>query len=347
MKGSCESAVARSERESVETSPRCGTPHVHGAAGCASAASGDVIDGRYVLRELIGTGGMSDVFAADQPSLGRSVAIKLLHARLFDVPHLVRGLREEAALACRVRDPHCVAVFDSGVLPDGTPYMVMEHVVGRTLGRMIAENAIAMPSAVELFEQVLAALAVLHRSDIVHGDVKSDNFLVEQRHGADHVVLIDFGLARLMGEPLRRDRADRADRVGVIAGTPEYMAPELAEARAPCPATDLYGAGVILYELLTGTVPRTASLETSRSGLDRTSCRTTSAPATSSATMVTRWRRPGASGPRRCGACTTAPSSCTTAARPRSSRPSRSMAARPRRRAMHSTGSASRTGARC
>lgn len=268
MKGSCEAAIAISRHGKAEPDPLRGATQTRRAAGMVSPVpadpvqcragctvsrgwkSGDVLDGRYVLRELIGSGGMANVFAADQPSLGRSVAIKLLHPKFLGTPQLVRRVQEEAALACRVRDPHCVAVFDCGVLEDGTPYVVMEHVIGRTLGRAIAYEAISTPRAVDLFDQILAALAVLHQRDIIHGDVKSNNFLVEPRDGADHVILIDFGLARMVGEPVHLD-------LGAIAGTPEYMAPELTETKDPRPLTDLYGAGVILYELLTGTVPFT------------------------------------------------------------------------------------------
>lgn len=213
---------------------------------------GEVVDGRYVVRERIGQGGMGCVFVADQPALQRSVAIKVLHPELAGIPAHARRFHDEALIACHVRSPHCVEVFDSGALPDGTPYIVMEHVPGRPLGRVIADEAIPLPRALDLFDQVLCALAATHHSGILHGDVKSDNFLVELVEGVDHVTMIDFGLAQPIAAP---SGVDLQHGEVTISGTPEYMAPELIAGDPPSPASDLYGAGVILYELLTGTTP--------------------------------------------------------------------------------------------
>ena len=218
----------------------------------AGLKPGDVIDSRYVVRECIGEGGVGSVFLADQLTLGRSVVIKVLLPDLAIVPDLASKMHEEAMLACHVRSPHCVEVFDCGVLPDGTPYIVMEYVPGRSLGRVIADEAMTLVRALDVFDQILSALAATHRSGIVHGDVKSDNFLVECVQGTDHVTMIDFGLAHVIGGASSSGLS--ADEV-VISGTPEYMAPEVAAGGTPLPASDLYGAGVILYELLTGTTP--------------------------------------------------------------------------------------------
>ena len=213
---------------------------------------GDVVEARYVIRERIGQGGMGCVFLAEQPALERSVAIKFLQPELVDNPDLARRIHQEAVLACRVRDPHCVAVLDQGALPDGTPYLVMEYVPGRPLGRILADEPVPLMRAIDLFGQVLAAIAATHRSGIFHGDVKTDNFLVEAIDGADHVTLIDFGLAQMIGAP---SRTDLEQGEIVVSGTPDYMAPEVIGGEPPSPASDLYGAGVILYELLTGTTP--------------------------------------------------------------------------------------------
>jgi len=227
---------------------------VVGSPGCRGQPAlnpGDVIDGRYVLRERIGQGGMGGVFLADQLALDRRVAIKLLQPELVGVPDLARRMHEEATLASHVRSPYCVEVFDCGVLPDGTPYIVMEYIPGRSLGRVIADEVMPLERALDLFEQILSALAATHRNGIVHGDVKSDNFLVERVNDTEHVTMIDFGLAQTTGACSDADFAGEL----TISGTPEYMAPEVAAGDHPLPASDLYGAGVILYELLTGTTP--------------------------------------------------------------------------------------------
>ena len=210
---------------------------------------GSVIDGKYVLRDKLGEGGMGVVFLADQPALARTVAIKILHPQLMHHRDLVVRFREEAVAASRVRHHGSVMILDRHQLPDGTPYIVMDHVRGRSLGRVIADEPIAMPRAIALVEQILDVLDAAHREGVVHGDVKSDNFLVDSAGDRDHVTMIDFGLARLVEIP-----TDRLLRT-VVSGTPEYMAPEVVRGEPALPASDLYGVGVILYELLAGATP--------------------------------------------------------------------------------------------
>jgi serine/threonine-protein kinase len=213
---------------------------------------GETIDGRYVLRGCLGEGGMGSVFLANQPGLERMVAIKVLHPDLRDGSVHASRLRDEARIAGRVRSASCVGVIDSGELPDGAPYLVMEYVPGEALGDVIAEQPISVARAVDVMEQVLRALGAVHAAGVVHGDVKSDNFLVETVAGRDRVTLIDFGLARLAGAP---HEIDVEDGEVMVSGTPEYMAPEIVAGGAPTRASDLYAAGVILHELLTGTMP--------------------------------------------------------------------------------------------
>jgi serine/threonine-protein kinase len=132
----------------------------------------------------------------------------------------------------------------------------MEHLQGRSLREVIADEPISLARAADLVDQILTALRATHEAGIVHADVKSDNFLVETVDGKDHVTMIDFGLARLAGTPFALDNEHGET---MVLGTPEYMAPEVVRGRPPIAASDLYGAGVILYELLTGNTPFTAS----------------------------------------------------------------------------------------
>jgi len=217
---------------------------------------GDVIADKYVLHERLGAGGMGVVYRASQPVLARTVAIKLLYRELAEDPQFVRRFQDEAIAASRISHPNSVAVIEWGHTTDGTPFIVMEDVHGVTITHLVQRSG-SMPigRALELIHQLLEALVEAHAADVIHGDVKSDNVLVEATRTGDRVRVIDFGLARLRDRPGLEDiRVDAAgDRL--ISGTPEYMAPEVIRGEPPTPATDLYGAGIILYELLTGTTP--------------------------------------------------------------------------------------------
>jgi serine/threonine protein kinase len=211
-----------------------------------SPKPGDVLAGKYVLHECIGAGGMGAVFRADHPTLARQVAIKVIHPHLAAHLMFVRRFHDEALAASRVRHRGSVGIIDFGVATGGMPFIAMELLRGRPLGRIISEEILPLPRALGILDQILDALDAAHTCSVVHGDVKSDNFMVEQQAHDDVVTMIDFGLARLDGA---------ATSPGLLAGTPEYIAPELVRGAPPTSASDLYGAGVILYELLTGTMP--------------------------------------------------------------------------------------------
>ncbi len=223
--------------------------------------------GKYVLGERIGAGGMGVVYRAEQCALSRTVAIKLLHQELLRDPRIARRFRAEAIAAARLAHPNSVAVLDWGESDEGTPYLVMEYVRGRTLSQLVREHGeLPLPVASELVAQILAALGEAHTAGIVHADVKGDNVLVEEsRDGTLRVKLVDYGLARIgcRGDDHGDDYSELeidADAGApcdeqLISGTPEYMAPEVIRGEAPTPAADLYAVGVILYELLTGATP--------------------------------------------------------------------------------------------
>ncbi len=208
----------------------------------------------YELVDVIGAGGMGVVFDAE--SDGRHVAVKLLTTQRLADERALRRFRDEALVGCIVRHPNLAATLEHGDTDNGVPFLVMERVCGETLGTRIQRDGIpSLSRAVTLVQQILAGLGALHAAGIVHGDVKSDNVLVERLDdGRDHARLIDFGLAHVqfaVNEEVRRPGPDEE----LVSGTPEYMAPEVIRGQGSSMASDLYAVGVILYELITGSTP--------------------------------------------------------------------------------------------
>lgn len=215
------------------------------AAAICTPQLGVVVGGTYVLRELLGVGGMGYVFRADDVARGRSVALKLLQPRFQRDAWIVRRFRDEALAMSRLRHPRAVELIECELLGP-VPFLAMEYIDGRPLGAILAERALAVPRALAIVDQLLDVLASVHGAGIVHADIKSDNLLVRQRGDRDDVTLIDFGLACLDGEWVESE---------FVSGTPEYMAPEVMCGAPPSIRADLYSVAAILYELLAGTTP--------------------------------------------------------------------------------------------
>ncbi len=203
----------------------------------------------FKLGRRLGTGGMGSVFEARLPD-GQHVAVKVLHRTHLGSPHIVQRFREECLLGARIDDPHVVAVIGHGER-DGVPYLIMEHVPGEPLdARLSREGRLTHLRAASVASQILSGLEALHEIGFVHGDVKSANVLLGEH---DHVTLIDLDLARPALAPLGRVGANGA--VETVTGTPAYMAPEIARGGAATPCADVFAAGVVLYEMITGGTP--------------------------------------------------------------------------------------------
>lgn len=203
----------------------------------------------YTLGALLGEGGMGRVYAAEDAHRS-PVAVKLLHAKESGDPAMIARLGAEARAAQRVSHGNVVRVHDYGITSDGTPFLVMDRVPGITLREMIRSTGPLPLSRIRrIAMQVLAGLAAIHHADLVHGDMKSENIIIESSAGDEKVTIVDFGLAR--PQPTRR----ASHRAPILSGTPEYMAPELIHGESITAATDLYAVGVIVYEMLTGTTP--------------------------------------------------------------------------------------------
>jgi tRNA A-37 threonylcarbamoyl transferase component Bud32 len=205
-----------------------------------------LVDDRYELRALAGSGGMADVFLAYDRVLHRDVALKLLKDRYADDEDFVERFRREAKSAAALSSPFIVPVFDRGETEDGTYYISMEYLPGGTLEDRIARAGRLPPrEAVEVAVQVAEALQAAHERGVVHRDVKPGNVLVTR---SGHTKVTDFGIARAA-------EATTISEPGDILGSAKYMSPEQAAGGRVGPPSDLYSLGVVLYEMLTGNVP--------------------------------------------------------------------------------------------
>ena len=203
-----------------------------------------VVDERYKVLNRIGSGGMADVYCAEDLQLGRRVALKLLYRRFAEDEEFVERFRREASSAAGLQHPNVVAVFDRGEF-DGTYYIAMEYLEGRSLKQVVRqEGALEPDRAIDLVIQILKAARFAHRRGIVHRDIKPHNVIVDDEGRAK---VTDFGIARA--------GASDMTETGSIMGTAQYLSPEQAQGHPVDARADLYSIGVVLYELLTGRVP--------------------------------------------------------------------------------------------
>ena len=220
-------------------------------------STGEIIDGKYRTIRLIGEGGMGAVYEAENIRIHRKVAIKVLHAGVAETAEAVQRFEREAQAAGRIGSEHIVEVLDLGNLPSGDRYMVMEFMDGDSLsGRIQKKGRLSPAELYPIAHQLLAALDAAHGAGIIHRDLKPDNvYLLRSRSGvADFVKLLDFGISKF--NQLSGDSGFGMTRTGAVMGTPYYMAPEQAKgAKDMDHRVDLYAAGVILYESVTGEVP--------------------------------------------------------------------------------------------
>jgi serine/threonine protein kinase len=211
---------------------------------------GSTITGKYRIDTKLGAGGMGAVYRATRLLIGDVVALKILHSEQRD-PTAPERFRREAQAAARLKHPNAVNIYDFGITDDGLQYLVMELVEGESLRRIIKQQGPVTPSAsVEIANQVCAALDEAHRHSIIHRDIKPDNIIVNVTATGLRVKVLDFGIAKL-----RDDVAGSLTQTGSIVGTSHYMSPEQCLGEELDNRADIYSLGIVLYEMLTGTVP--------------------------------------------------------------------------------------------
>jgi serine/threonine-protein kinase len=216
---------------------------------------GVVLDGRFRIVEQLGVGGMGGVYLAEQLDVGRRVVVKVILGDLARDPEMTERFRREVLVLARLRHPNVVQVYASGQAPDGSLWVAMEHVPGRTLAEeLVRGGPMNEPRALHVAEQIAGALAAAHAAGVVHRDLKPANVMLTDLPGSpDHVAVLDFGIAKLAAVPSSDSSLTRA---GSLVGTPAYMSPEQIQGLPDVDGrADVYGLGVILYEMLTGRNP--------------------------------------------------------------------------------------------
>ncbi len=217
--------------------------------------AGQVIGGKYRLRRPVGEGAMASIWSAVHETLGRPVAVKFIHSRAMSEVAAARFMRE-AKIAASVQHRFVVDIFDFGKTQQGEPFMVMELLNGETLAdRMMRGPPIPAQQFVRMMENCLTGLEAVHDAGIVHRDLKPENVFVIHDGDGGFPKLLDFGISRV-DDSVIGERANKLTREGAVLGTPWYMSPEQVRGKADLDhRTDLYSVGVILYEVLTGTLP--------------------------------------------------------------------------------------------
>jgi eukaryotic-like serine/threonine-protein kinase len=218
---------------------------------------GRVIAGNFRIDKLIGAGAMGNVYKAEQLSLAKPVAVKLLHQHLASDEKLVARFKREAKSASLLNHPNSIQIIDSGEDRDGTLFIAMELLTGRDLAQVIRDDfPLPLRRVGRIMTQVLSALDEAHAHGVIHRDLKPSNIMLIQRRGEqDFVKVCDFGIAKATLAGGEDDRAAMLTIQGMVCGTPEYMSPEQARAEPLDGRADLYSAAVILFQMMTGDIP--------------------------------------------------------------------------------------------
>jgi len=224
-----------------------------GEVSTSDFAPGRVVGGKYLVEQVLGVGGLGVVLKATHQQLDQPVVIKYLKPSMATRPDVVERFQREARLAASIKNEHAVKVHDVDAVPSGVPYMVMEYLEGRDLDQVISESPLPFDDAVDYVLQAIEALAEAHAAGIVHRDLKPANLFLASRPGSTSVVkVLDFGISKVISaDPQSRRMTGVDDRLG----TPAYMSPEQLQSSDVDARSDVWALGVVLYELLSGSLP--------------------------------------------------------------------------------------------
>ncbi|MCL4227617.1 MAG: serine/threonine protein kinase [Myxococcales bacterium] len=219
---------------------------------------GQVLNNRFKIESKLGEGGFGAVYKGVQTGTGRKVALKLLHPEMTRDENLVARFRREGLVLCNLRDPHTITTYDFDQTPDGTLYIAMELLEGKSLHQVFhSEAPIDWRRVLKIVAQMCSSLGEAHQQGIVHRDLKPENIYLEHRGGdPEFVKILDFGIAKVMrGENTVDPGAPQLTATGQTLGTLEYMSPEQLMGKQLDGRSDVYALGVLAYELLTGRLP--------------------------------------------------------------------------------------------
>ncbi len=214
---------------------------------------GSVIAGNYHIEKKLGEGGMGAVYLGQHVKMGRKSAIKVMTQSMAHDPDAIARFNREATNAARINHPNVCAIYDFGETPDGLIYLAMEFIEGESLSDLLErEGALSPKRAAAIFQQAGDALQAAHDLGIVHRDLKPDNIMLTKgRGGADVVKVVDFGIAKAVGG----EEGQKVTKTGLVVGTPEYMSPEQLAGDKLDGRSDIYSLALVLYRMLTGTLP--------------------------------------------------------------------------------------------
>jgi serine/threonine protein kinase len=210
---------------------------------------GQTVRGKYRVVKKLGSGGMGSVYLAEQMSIGRKIALKVLQGEFANDDEFIKRFHQEARLAANLNHRHLVTIHDFDQTDDGAVFIAMEYVEGQNLRDLIRQRSMTLNQAVRIAKQIAEGLSAAHQAGVIHRDIKPENIMIVK--ATDEVKVMDFGIARLRDV----ETIARLTQPGVIMGTPAYMAPEQIEGGEVNEKTDIYAFGIVMYEMLSGDTP--------------------------------------------------------------------------------------------